>query len=150
MRNKFIGTSSFLMKGAAACFNVIAFILMYIGVVKAIRGTSVLSILFAIITVTAFVVSVLVSKNILKNGVQFYKDFVEFTIHDENNTYFYDNIDKIEVHKDTEASLKKNIVDRYSSIILYLNDGTVATVELGITSEKILRDIEKELLKRAG
>ena len=148
MKNKFIGTSPWIFKFGAGCFNIVAFFLTYIGVVKVIKDFGVFNALFAVIGIAAFVVSILTTKTVLKNGAEFYADRVAFSAHDQYNTYYYKDIEKVNIHKDTDPSLKKNFVDRYSSVILHLKDGTVATVELGNTTTKALRDIQKEIMKR--
>ena len=83
-----------------------------------------------------------------KKAVVFTKDTVEFTFLDENNAYALSEIEKAETNRDTGASLKKGFVDRYSSVILYLKDGSVATVELGLTTNGKLKKIENEINKR--
>ncbi len=148
MKDKFIGTSSPAVKIFAACFNTVSFFICYIGIVKAIRAFGLLNAVFAIIGITLFIISIFVSKEVLKNGVKFSDSLVEFTAHDKYNYYHYSDIKRVEVYKNTDASLKKGFVDRYSSLILYMKDGTVATVELGITTKKALREILTEIRKR--
>ena len=87
-------------------------------------------------------------KEIIKTGVYFGDDRVEFTGVDDNNVFEYSRISRVEGVRDTKASLKKNFVDRYSRVILYLDDDSVVTVELGLTSKKTLDDIDNEFKQR--
>lgn len=106
------------------------------------------TILFAIIEVIALVIAFFVSKEVVSNGVRFDEEGVEFTGLDENNCFKYSEIVKVETNKDTKASLKKNFVDRYSHVILHLNDESVVTIDLGLTTVKTLKKIEKEINDR--
>ena len=92
---------------------------------KLIQNVSVYSVLFAIIDLFAIV--------------------VEFTAHDENNVFNYDDVENIKIHKDTKASLKKNFNDRQSQVIITLKNGGVVTVDIGLTSMKKLKKIENEI-----
>ena len=79
---------------------------------KLIQNVSVYSVLFAIIDLFAIVVAVLVSKYVVSQGIVFSDETFEFTAHDENNVFNYDDVENIKIHKDTKASLKKNFNDR--------------------------------------
>lgn len=105
------------------------------------------SIIFGVIEILAIIVAGLVTKETVSNGIVFYEDKLEFTGIDDKNVFSYSDIAKIETYKDTKASLKKNFIDRHSLIIITMNDDTVATVDIGLTSNKILIKIKKELAK---
>ena len=100
---------------------------------KLIQNVSVYSVLFAIIDLFAIVVAVLVSKYVVSQGIVFGDETFEFTAHDENNVFNYDDVENIKIHKDTKASLKKNFNDRQSQVIITLKNGGVVTVDIGQT-----------------
>lgn len=75
--------------------------------VKLVEQFSSLSIIFAVIEVFALVIAVLVSKEVLSNGVFFRDDEAEFTGVDDNNIITYEDVREIEAYKDTAASLTK-------------------------------------------
>ena len=112
---------------------------------KLIQNVSVYSVLFAIIDLFAIVVAVLVSKYVVSQGIVFGDETFEFTAHDENNVFNYDDVENIKIHKDTKASLKKNFNDRQSQVIITLKNGGVVTVDIGLTSMKKLKKIENEI-----
>lgn len=94
------------------------------------------------------IVAALTTREVLRHGVRITDKYVEFTALDSDNKVRFDEIEKIAVQKDTKASFKKNFVSRYSSIVFYLNDDSVLTVELGITTKRKLAQIEKEINDR--
>ena len=112
---------------------------------KLIQNVSVYSVLFAIIDLIAIVDAVLVSKYVVSQGIVFGDNSIEFTALDENNVFNYDDVENIKINKDTKASLKKNFNDRQSQVIITLKDGTVVTVDIGLTSMKKLKKIENEI-----
>ena len=68
-------------------------------VVKLVQQFSTMSIIFAVIEVFALVVAILVSKEVLSNGVVFRDDEAEFTGVDDNNIITYDEIAEIDTKK---------------------------------------------------
>ena len=100
---------------------------------------------FVVIMLFSDVLGVLFTKETLSNGVKFFDDYVEFTGIDENNVYKYSDIERIEASRDTKASFRKNFVDRYSNVTLYLKDESVVCIQLGLTSGKTLKKITDEL-----
>jgi len=130
-----------LFDGAVGYYFVVAF-------KKILEDESVFSALFLIIQIVAVVIAFLTTREVLRHGVKITDKSVEFTALDSNNKVFFDEIERVEVLKDTKASLKKNFVSRYSSLIFYLSDDTVLTVELGITTKKKLALIEQEITSR--
>ena len=117
---------------------------------KLIANPSAATIFFAVIEVFAIFVGVLVTKEIIKTGVIFYEDKFEFNGLDDKNVFTYESISEIETYHDTAASLTKNFVDRHALIIITANDGTVTTVDIGLTTKNTLRKIKEELEKRIG
>lgn len=115
---------------------------------RIIEEASFITIAFIAIDIFALIIAIFTTKEALSNGVIFYDDRIEFTGLDTGNTFYYNDIIKIETQKDTKASLRKNFVDRYSHIILHLNNDTVATIDLGLTTTKTLKRIETELTNR--
>lgn len=103
---------------------------------------------YVLVEIVAAVIVVLMVKEVLKTGVRFTSDKVEFTGVDENNVFEYSHIVKVQTARDTKASLKKNFVDRYSHIIIFLDDDSVVTVELGLTTKHTLKAIDDEFKVR--
>ncbi|MDE6111554.1 MAG: hypothetical protein K2F65_06540 [Eubacterium sp.] len=112
---------------------------------KIIEVQNLYSIFFGIIELLAIIVAALVTKEIISNGIVFYEDRMEFTGIDDKNIFFYNDIAEVETYQDTKASLKKNFIDRHSLIIVTQNDDTVTTVDVGLTSKKLLTKFKKEL-----
>ena len=100
---------------------------------------------FVVIMLFSDALGVLFTKETLSNGVKFFDDYVEFTGIDENNVYKYSDIERMEASRDTKASFRKNFVDRYSNVTLYLKDESVVCIQLGLTSGKTLKKITDEL-----
>ena len=148
MKNKFIRIIPLLSALVVAVLDAGAVFLGYFAYKKLSVEVNAFNVIFAIIEGLLLIVAVSTTIQIFKNGVRFFEKSVEFTGLDDNNHFLYKNIERVETHKDTDVSFKKNFVDRYSSVILYLGDGTVATVELGYTTKRKLRTIEKELNER--
>lgn len=110
------------------------------------QATSV--IFFAACVVLAFIVAVLVTKEIVSHGVKFHDDELEFTGIDNDNIFAYEDIVKVETEKDEKASLVKNFVDRQSKIIFTLKDERVVTVYIGITTKSTLKKVSDEIISR--
>ena len=148
MKIKFIRIVPLMSALTVGVLDFGAVFLGYFAVVKLLSERSFFNIAFGVIEALLLVVSFTTTVQLFNNGVMFHAKSVEFTGVDDNNRFLYKNIEKIKTHKDTGVSFKKNFVDRYSSVIIYLNDGTVATIELGFTSKRKLSKIEDELNKR--
>ena len=110
------------------------------------QATSV--IFFAACVVLAFIVAVLVTKEIVSHGVKFHDNELEFTGIDNDNIFAYEDIVKVETEKDEKASLVKNFVDRQSKIIFTLKDERVVTVYIGITTKSTLKKVSDEIISR--
>ena len=117
-------------------------------VVKLIQQFSTMSIIFAVIEVFALVVAILVSKEVLSNGVVFRDDEAEFTGVDDNNIITYDEIAEIEAYKDTAASLTKNFDMRHALIMFTTKDKKVNTIDLGIVQNSTINKILDEFKRR--
>lgn len=111
---------------------------------------STMVIIFAACDFVALIIAVLVTKEILSNGVRLFDDEVEFTGIDDDNIFPYSDIVKIESEKDTKASLVKNFNDRKSKIILTLKDDKIVTIDIGLTSKATLDSVVNAISKRIG
>ena len=147
MKDKIIRTAPPSMLFLTCFFDAAVIGFLGIAVYGVIKAVSFFTIGFLVIEIIIAVVAALMTKEVLKAGVIFKSDSVEFTWLDEDNTYRYDEIESIETHKDN-ASLKKNLVERYSSVIFHLKDGSVATVEFGVTTKRKLKTVENEIKER--
>lgn len=115
---------------------------------RILEEISFITIAFIIIEIFAVLIAGFTTKEIFSNGVIFDNEKIEFTGLDNDNVFYYTDISKCEAHKDTKASLRKNFVDRYSHITLYLKDERVVTVNLGLTTTKALNKVKAELESR--
>lgn len=122
----------------------------YFSVKKLTENVSAYSVIFAAVELFAIVVGVLVSREIIAQGVKFDSEKMVFTAIDDDNTYRYDEIESVETEKDTKLSFKKNFYDRRSHITLYLTDDRVATIDIGFTTKKTLKKIENEINARTA
>lgn len=145
MKKKFIRIISPITLIVIVLLDIAVIGFAFFSVKKIIEVQNLYSIFFAVIEILAIIVAVLVTKETICNGIVFYEDKFEFTGIDDKNIFLYSDIAEIETYKDTKASLKKNFIDRHSLIIITLNDDTVATVDIGLTSKKILTKFKKEL-----
>ena len=147
MKQKFIRILSPITLAVIAVLDLAVIGFGVFAVQKLFSTQSAAVIFFAVIEIFAIIVGVLVTREVLKNGVIFYDDEFEFTGLDDKNIFSYESISEIETYQDTAASLSKNFVDRHALIIITANDGTVATVDIGLTTKNTLKKIKKELEK---
>lgn len=145
MKKKFVRILSPMTLAVVGVLDIAVIYFAFFAVKRLIAFTTKYAIFFAIMELFAFVVSIFVTKNILSQGIIFYDDRLEFTALDENNVVKYEDIDRIETKKDTAASLVKNFVDRQSKIIFYLKDDGILTVDIGLTTNKALNKISREI-----
>lgn len=145
MKDKFIRVLSPIAIGVVALLDCGVIYFAYYAAAKAKLQLDAKSILFIIIEVFAVIIAILITKQIFSGGVKFKENYLEFTELDEHNIFEYESIEKIVSSRDEKASLRKNFVDRYSSIIFYMKDNTVVTVELGLTTKKTLNKIINEI-----
>lgn len=145
MKDRFIRVLSPITIGVVMLLDCGVIYFAYFAISKAILKLDIKTILFIIIELFALIISALITKQVFSGGVKFKENYLEFTELDEHNIFEYEGIEKIVSSKDEKASLRKNFVDRYSSIIFYMKDSTVVTVELGLTTKKTLNKIINEI-----
>lgn len=105
---------------------------------------------FYIVTVFAIVLGFFMIKQAFSQGVIFYSDRLEFTDIDNANVFEYKKIKSVDSYKDTKVSFKKKVVERFSLIIIELDDGTSVTITLGYTTKRTLNKIVNEIKSRIG
>lgn len=103
---------------------------------------------FAAIEVFAIVLAIIVTKEVLTQGVKFYDDELEFTAVDEDNVFAYADIVKFETQKDDKPSFTKNFIDRHAKIIFTLKEDKVITVDIGLVTKGTLKKISDEIERR--
>lgn len=119
--------------------------------IKELKGrTDFYAAVFYIVTVFAIVLGFFMIKQALSQGVIFYSDNLEFTDIDNANIFEYKNIKSVDSYKDTKVSFKKKVVERFSLIIIELDDGTSVTITLGYTTKRTLNKIVNEIKSRIG
>lgn len=150
MKQKFIRILSPITLIVIALLDIAVIGFAVFSVKKIIEVQNLYSIFFGVIEILAIIVAVLVTRETIGNGIVFYEDRLEFTGIDDKNVFSYSDIAGVETYRDTKASLKKNFIDRHSLIIITLKDETVATVDIGLTSKKVLIEFKKELAKYIG
>lgn len=109
-----------------------------------------ISIIFAVLEVFALIIAILVSKEVLSNGVIFRDDEAEFTGIDDNNIITYDDVHEIEAYKDTAASLTKNFDMRHALIMFTMKDKKVNTIDLGLMPNSTINKILDEFKARTN
>ncbi|MFR2096483.1 hypothetical protein [Eubacterium sp.] len=117
--------------------------------IKELKGrTDFYAVIFYIVTVFAIVLGFFMIKQALSQGVIFYSDRLEFTDIDNANIFEYKKIKNVDSYKDTKVSFKKKVVERFSLIIIELDDGTSVTITLGYTTKRTLNKIVNEIKSR--
>ncbi|WP_296134040.1 hypothetical protein [uncultured Eubacterium sp.] len=120
-------------------------------VIKELKGrTDFYAAVFYIVTVFAIVLGFFMIKQAFSQGVIFYSDNLEFTDIDNANVFEYKKIKSVDSYKDTKVSFKKKVVERFSLIIIELDDGTSVTITLGYTTKRTLNKIVNEIKSRIG
>ena len=145
MKDKFLRILSPITLAVVAILDaaVIGYGIYAIKRLIAVQNTTI--IIFALCDLAALIIAVLVTKEVLSNGVKFYSDEMEFTGLDKDSIFAYADIEKVETEKDTKPSFVKNFIDRQSKVILTLKDERVVTVDVGLTTKNGLAAIEKEI-----
>lgn len=115
---------------------------------KVIAFANFYSVIFCICEVLAIVLGVLVTKDTVTQGIIFRENELEFTHFDKDNIFAYDAILSIETQKDKAASLVKNFRDRQSKIIFNMTDGSSVCVDIGLTTDKTLKEAADEIISR--
>ncbi|WP_294773343.1 hypothetical protein [uncultured Eubacterium sp.] len=119
--------------------------------IKELKGrTDFYAAIFYIVTVFAIVLGFFMIKQAFSQGVIFYSDKLEFTDIDNANVFEYKKIKSVDSYKDTKVSFKKKVVERFSLIIIELDDGTSVTITLGYTTKRTLNKIVNEIKSRIG
>lgn len=119
--------------------------------IKELKGrTDFYAAFFYIVTVFAIVLGFFMIKQAFSQGVIFYSDRLEFTDIDNANIFEYKKIKSVDSYKDTKVSFKKKVVERFSLIIIELDDGTSVTITLGYTTKRTLNKIVNEIKSRIG
>lgn len=119
--------------------------------IKELKGrTDFYTAVFYIVTIFAIVLGFFMIKQAFSQGVIFYSDNLEFTDIDNANIFEYKKIKSVDSYKDTKVSFKKKVVERFSLIIIELDDGTSVTITLGYTTKRTLNKIVNEIKSRIG
>lgn len=119
--------------------------------IKELKGrTDFYAVIFYIVTVFAIVLGFFMIKQAFSQGVIFYSDRLEFTDIDNANVFEYKKIKSVDSYKDTKVSFKKKVVERFSLIIIELDDGMSVTITLGYTTKRTLNKIVNEIKSRIG
>lgn len=150
MKDKLIRTISPITLAVVVAFDAATIGYLVYAVQKIMNNRDGWIIVFAAIMVLALLLAIFLTADMLRTGVIFRQDEVEFNNLDDNNVFCYKDIVKVETNRDEKASLRKNFVDRYSMVILYLADDSVVTLELGLTTGKKLNKIRTEIENRIG
>ncbi|MCD7873258.1 MAG: hypothetical protein LUG21_08245 [Clostridiales bacterium] len=144
MRNKFIRILSpitiavvFILDAAVIGFA--AFAIRMIIIMGGVR-----TFIFAAIELIAIIIGTLVTKEIFSNGILFSETEAEFKGIDDDNVFVFAEIEKIEIFKDTSASLTKNFNDRHALLIFTMKDGKISTIDIGLVSVKTVNIIKEE------
>jgi hypothetical protein len=148
MKDKFIKVISPITVAIMLVLDICVIVFGVYSVKRLCIDVSFWTISFLVIEIIAFFIALFSSKEAVSNGIAFRENEMEFTAIDDNNIFEYDSIEKIETIKDTSVSFKKNFVDRYSKIILYMKNESVVTIDLGLTTKKTLKKIEAEINDR--
>lgn len=148
MKNKLIRTISPITLAIVSAFDAATVGYAIFAIQKFKTGYDGWTIVFGIIMVFALLLAVFLTLDVIKTGVVFREDELEFNSVDDNNVFKYADIENVETSRDEKASLRKNFVDRYSMVIIHLKDGSVVTVELGLTTGKKLTKIRTEIENR--
>lgn len=150
MKNKFVRIISPITLSVVLILDIAVLGFTVFAVQKVIELHDAKSIFFAAVVVFAIIVGILVTIEVLKNGIIFHDDELEFTGIDDKNIFPYDTIEEIETYQDITASLKKNFVDRHALIMITQTDKTVTTIDVGLATRGTLKKIRTELAAYIG
>lgn len=150
MKNKFIRVISPLSLIVVLALDGAALFYAVVAVKKIIEFASAINIFFAVCEAFAIIIAILTTREVTKHGVIFRDDSLEFTGIDDNNTFRYESITKVEAQKDEAASFVKNFLDRQAKIILTLQDESVVTIDIGLIQKSTLKKIANEICIRAN
>lgn len=134
---------SFMIEAVGISFLVYA--------VRELHGRAdIYAVVFYGVSIFSIVLGLFLIKQTFSEGVRFYDDRAEFTGLDEDNCFEYSHIKSVQSYKDTSASFRKTVVERFSLVIIELDDGTSVTITLGYTTKKTLDKIVNEIKSRIG
>ncbi len=150
MKNKFIRVISPLSLIVVLALDAAALFYAVVAVKKIIELASAINIFFAVCEAFAIIIAILTTIEVTKHGVIFRDDEMEFTGIDDNNTFKYASIIKVEAQKDESPSFVKNFLDRQSKIILTLQDESVVTIDIGLIPKSTLKKIADEICTRSN
>lgn len=148
MKNKFLRILSPVVLAVVAVLDIAAVGYGVFAIKRLLVVQDSIVIIFAVCDFFAIIISILVTKEVLSNGIMFYSDEMEFTGLDEDSIFAYSDIESVETKKDTSVSFVKKIVDRQSKVILHLKDEKVVTIDIGLTTKNTLDSISTEINKR--
>ncbi|MDE6767227.1 MAG: hypothetical protein K2J35_03410, partial [Eubacterium sp.] len=140
MKDKFIKIISPIQLAIVGILDIAVIAYLIFAIAKLIHNPKASIIFFAAGVAVALIVAVLVTKEVLTNGVIFHDDELEFTGLDSDNIFDYNDIVKVETEKDDKPSFVKNFVDRQSKIILTLKNEKVITINIGSTTKPTLEN----------
>ncbi len=120
----------------------------YEAVSKILLAVTPLTVFFVAVEIGAIIIAVLVTKEILTNGIVFYDDEMEFTGLDSYNTVEYSEVKSVKIIKDNAASLVKNFNDRHTFVFFIFKNGETLSIDLGLTTNKLVKTFASELNSR--
>jgi hypothetical protein len=120
----------------------------YFAVSKIITQPGTYSYIFGGMELFAIAVAVLVSKEMLSQGVKFGETQLEVTSLDADNKITYSEVKAFETRRDTRPSLIKGFNDRESMLVFELSDGERKELSVGLTTKKKLEELETEIKSR--
>lgn len=148
MKNKFIRIISPITVIVIAILDLAVIGYGIFAINKLIELVNTMSIIFAAIEVFAIIIAILVSKEVVSNGIIFRDDEAEFTGVDEDNIISYEDIKELEAYKDNAASLTKNFDFRHALFIFTLKDKKIHTIDVGLTTNRTVNKVLDEFKKR--
>ena len=90
MKKKFIRVLSPITLAVITALDIAVFGFGIFALKKLFEELSAAVIFFTAIEIFAIVIGILITKEVLKNGISFYEDEMEFTGIDENNLFSYE------------------------------------------------------------
>ncbi len=110
MKKKFIRVLSPITLAVITALDIAVFGFGIFALKKLFEELSAAVIFFTAIEIFAIVIGILITKEVLKNGISFYEDEMEFTGIDENNLFSYEEIEKIDCININYAIVVREIV----------------------------------------
>ena len=148
MDKKLIRILSPITLGVFALLDVAVIYFGIIAVSKISKAVTPITVFFAAFEIAAIIIAVIVNKEILSNGISFLDDEMEFTGVDENNIITYEKVKSVRIFKDNSVSLVKNFNDRHTVIHFVFTDDDTLSIDIGITTDKLVKTVSDELSAR--